>query len=298
MSTANSTPPSSGIARLLFYGLQPALLICVIGIWLMDPSNLNTYLWVLLLVQIILGSAEHFFPARNDWLSSARVKMRNIVIVTVLLFVSSAVNSLYHLWLAAPLAQLRAELNLDIWPHSWPLVVQLFFMFLLSEFLWYWIHRAEHRWNIIWRVSGHGAHHSFKTLSALNFGLNHPLELFFLLLPSILLELIFGIGAVAAGAALLLVTQASIAHANLAMNTRWVGLVFTTNTYHICHHSADLAQSNTNYGCAAILWDRVFGTFLDQPILQAGTGPTEPTMWQKFLMPVREPEDTAVAPGS
>jgi hypothetical protein len=45
----------------------------------MDPSNLNTYLWVLLLVQIILGSAEHFFPARNDWLSSARVKMRNIV---------------------------------------------------------------------------------------------------------------------------------------------------------------------------------------------------------------------------
>ena len=126
MSTANSTPPSSGIARLVFYGLQPALLTCVIGIWLMDPSNLNTYLWVLLLVQIILGLAEHFFPARNEWLSSARVKMRNIVIVTLLLFVSGAVNALYHLWLAAPLAQLRADLNLDIWPHSWPLVVQLF----------------------------------------------------------------------------------------------------------------------------------------------------------------------------
>ena len=142
----------------------------------------------------------------------ARVKMRNIVIVTLLLFVSGAVNALYHLWLAAPLAQLRAELNLDIWPHSWPLVVQLFFMFLLSEFLWYWIHRAEHRWNIIWRVSGHGAHHSFKTLSALNFGLNHPLELFFLLLPSILLELIFGIGAVAAGAALLLAVLLNRTH--------------------------------------------------------------------------------------
>ena len=81
------------MARLLFYGLQPALLIGAISIWLMDPSNLNTYLWVLLLVQIILGLAEHFFPARNEWLSSARVKMRNIVIVTVLLFVSGAVNA-------------------------------------------------------------------------------------------------------------------------------------------------------------------------------------------------------------
>ena len=97
MSTTNSTPPVSGIARLLFYGLQPALLISVIGIWLMDPSNLNTYLWVLLLVQIILGVAEHFYPARDEWLSSVRVKMRNIVIVTLLLVVSGAVNALYHL---------------------------------------------------------------------------------------------------------------------------------------------------------------------------------------------------------
>jgi sterol desaturase/sphingolipid hydroxylase (fatty acid hydroxylase superfamily) len=132
----------------------------------------------------------------------------------------------------------------------------------------------------------------------LNFGLNHPLELFFLLLPSALMELTFGIGAATAGAAILLITQASIAHANTAMNTRWIGLVFTTNSYHICHHSADLAQSNTNYGCAAIIWDRVFGTFLDEPIVDAGTGPTEPTMWRKFLMPLQEPEDSAVAPGA
>jgi sterol desaturase/sphingolipid hydroxylase (fatty acid hydroxylase superfamily) len=297
MTSVNSTLPSSLIGRLLFYGLQPALLVGVIGIWLSDPTNVSTYFYVLLLVQITLGLAEHFFPARNEWLSSARIKLRNIAIVMLLGFVSGTVSALYHLWLATPLAELRTDLNLDIWPHSWPLVVQLFVMFLMSEFLWYWIHRAEHRWNMVWRVSGHGAHHSFKTLGALNFGLNHPLELFFLLLPSILLELIFGIGAVAAGAAMLLVTQASIAHANLAMNTRGVGLVFTTNTYHICHHSVDLGQSNTNYGCAAIVWDRVFGTFLDEAILDAGTGPTEPSMWQKFLMPVRQPEDTEVAPG-
>ena len=70
-------------------------------------------------------------------------------------------------------------MGLDIWPHSWPLIAQVFLVFFSSELIWYWIHRAEHRWHFVWRVSGHGAHHSFKKLNALNFGLNHPLELFF-----------------------------------------------------------------------------------------------------------------------
>ena len=44
--------------------------------------------------------------------------------------------------------------------------------------------------------------------------------------------------------------------------------------------------------------DRVFKTFLDKTIDEAGTGPTEPSMRGKFLMPFIEPEDTAIAPGS
>ncbi|MEM7017490.1 MAG: sterol desaturase family protein, partial [Pseudomonadota bacterium] len=131
---------------------------------------------------------------------------------------------------------------------------------------------------------------------ALNFGLNHPVEYFFILLPAALVELTFGVGVAAAGAAIFGVTQTSIVHANIKLNTQWIGLLFTTNTYHICHHSAVLEESNTNYGCSAIIWDRVFGTFLDRQIVDAGTGPTEPTMWQKFLMPIRDPVDTEIAP--
>ena len=50
--------------------------------------------------------------------------------------------------------------------------------------------------------------------------------------------------------------------------------------------------------CSAIIWDRVFKPFLDKTTGEAGTGPTEPTMWGKFLMPIKEPEDTAIAPDS
>jgi sterol desaturase/sphingolipid hydroxylase (fatty acid hydroxylase superfamily) len=158
------------------------------------------------------------------------------------------------------------------------------------------MHRAEHRWTIAWRISGHGAHHAFKKLNAINFGANHPVELFWIVLPAVLVDLAFGVGAAAYGALLLTTTQTAIVHSNLRMNARGIGWLFTTNAWHIRHHSARLDESNTNYGCAAILWDRVFGTFADGGVIEAGIGPREPTLLEKLLMPFREPAGSVIAP--
>ena len=283
---------------LLYWCLQPLLLVGVLALWLADPTREESYLITIVGVQVILGFIEHYFPARPAWTTRAGEKMRNIIFVFVLSVIALAIGEFYRDVLSHPLNTFRQSIGLDIWPHDWPLLTQLFLVFFTSEFIWYWMHRAEHRWKIVWRLSGHGAHHSFKKLGALNFGLNHPVEYFLILLPSLLVELIFGVGAAAAGAAIFTVTQTSIVHANIAMNTKGIGWLFTTNKYHICHHSSVLEESNTNYGCSAIIWDRVFMTFMDRTIEDAGTGPTEPTMWQKFLMPVKEPIDTSIAPGS
>ena len=280
----------------IYFALQPVLLFLALWLWWMEPTSPAVYPLIILGVQIILGFIEHYQPARPDWVIGARQKTLNVMLVIVLTTLTTLVAELYDQVLADPLTALRASLNLQFWPHEWPLLVQVFMVFFLSEFVWYWFHRAEHRWHLVWRLSGHGAHHSFKKLGALNFGLNHPLEMFLLVLPAALVELTFGVGVATVGAAILAVTQASIAHANIQLNHRGIGLFFTTNRYHICHHSAQLEESNSNYGCSAIIWDRVFGTFLDTEIAEAGTGPTEPTLWQKFLMPVREPGDTAIAP--
>ncbi|MDE0756892.1 MAG: sterol desaturase family protein [Pseudomonadales bacterium] len=282
----------------LFYCLQPVLLVIVISCWYLDPTREETYLLVIIFVQLVLGFAEQYFSARPAWLISTKEKIRNVALVVVLTMSALAVTELYQAWLSSPLDAVRVSIGLDIWPQDWPLLVQLFMVFFLSELLWYWMHRAEHRWNLVWRLSGHGSHHSFKKLGALNFGLNHPVEYFFIVLPSFLVELTFGVGTAALGAAILTVTQTSIAHANIVSNTRLIGLLFTTGKYHICHHSAVLKESNTNYGCSAIIWDRLFGTFLDKTIDEAGTGPTEPTLWEKFLMPFKEPGDTTIAPGT
>lgn len=281
------------------YGLQPLLVLSVLTAWFLNQTSLLTYPAILLVVQVLLNLLEYWRPLRPDWRHSWREKSVLVVVYGLVFSFSVAVVApVYAVSLEPMLEQARAALHLNIWPVHWPMIPQVFLAFFLSEFIWYWFHRAEHRWPVVWRFSGHGAHHSFKHLGAINAGANHPLEMFVLLVPSAIVELLFGGGLAVAGAAVLILTQASIAHANLDLNHKVVGWLFTTNRYHIHHHSSVLDESNTNYGCAAILWDRVFGTFVDADTLEAGSGPTEPTLWQKFIMPIHEPGDTQVSPSA
>jgi sterol desaturase/sphingolipid hydroxylase (fatty acid hydroxylase superfamily) len=283
-------------ARIIKVALQPLALILVLAYWMSDTTNPLAFAVTIGTLHIVLAALERVMPARPGWVIRGWQMARNIVLVILLTVAIGYVGALYDAVLREPLNQLRTSLDLDVWPHHWPLLVQVLMVFFLSEFIWYWFHRAEHRWRPVWRLSGHGAHHSFKRLSALNFGLNHPLEFFVLVLPAALIELGFGVGVAAFGATILGTAQASIAHCNLDLNTRGIGWLFTTNRYHIHHHSMVMAESNTNYGCSAIVWDRVFGTFADARTVAAGTGPTEPTLWQQVLMPLREPADTSIAP--
>jgi len=278
------------------YGLQPTVIVLFFWYWGTHPQDPMVFPIVLGSLHILLGVLERLMPARPGWILSARTQLGNLALVVLLAVGVGLVGEVYKDLLREPLSALRTAAHLDIWPHQWPLLVQLLMVFFASEFIWYWLHRAEHRWQLVWRLSGHGAHHSFKRLGALNFGLNHPLEFFLLVLPAALVELTFGVGPAATGAAILVGVQASMAHANLDLNSRFVGWLFTTNRHHIHHHSMVLQESNTNYGCAAIIWDRLFGTFADADTLEAGTGPTEPSLWAKFLMPLRQPADTAIAP--
>ena len=287
---------ASMLTRIIFWTLQPALLLGVLAAWLADPENPALFGLTFLGVHLLLGALEYRIPARPHWRHPATEKLVVLGIAVVSFMVGGAASGLYETYLTAPLDALRATLHLDLWPHHWPLVPQALLVFFLSEFIWYWIHRAEHRWSPVWRLSGHGAHHAFKKLNAINAGANHPIELFLIVLPAIFVDLLFGVGAAAYGAVLLTLVQTAVVHSNLRLNSSFIGWLFTTNAWHIRHHSADLAESNTNYGCAAIVWDRVFGTFGDSAVVEAGVGPREPTTLEKLLMPLREPEGSVIAP--
>ena len=53
--------------------------------------------------------------------------------------------------------------------------------------------------------------------------------------------------------------------------------VFATAQQHHVHHAHALSQSNSNYGCNLILWDRLFGTYCaDDEVGQIGAGKAVP----------------------
>jgi len=58
---------------------------------------------------------------------------------------------------------------------------------------------------------------------------------------------------------------------------------------HQLHHSCDFDESNTNYGCTIILWDRMFGTFSGKKEIERsgnGTG-KHLSLFTQYTIPFR-----------
>lgn len=167
------------------------------------------------------------------------------------------------------------------------MIAQVLLIFTAFEFVNYWYHRASHRWGLLWHLSGHSAHHAFKKLSSLNAVANHPLEGFFLIFPRAIVGFLLGGEVVGAAVVSLTAVTAILAHSNLNLNSAVVGWFFTTNRYHIHHHSQVISESNTNYGCVCIVWDRLFGTFKDADTKDTGIDDVQPGYRAMLLMPFK-----------
>lgn len=277
------------------WGLQPTLTALALVLPFLGADALWYQLfWFSLLSLLTL--LEILIPARPDWQGNFNEKL----LVLGLVWIASKAGDLFEaafdeslfVWLAS----LRDTLGLDIWPSDWPILAQIFLIFASYEFVNYWYHRGAHQWGWLWKASGHGTHHAFKHLTAINTMANHPFEALFLMLPRMLVGFLLGGEEVGLAVGSLFATTVFMAHSNLDLNSKVIGIFFTTNRYHIHHHSMVREESNTNYGCACILWDRLFGTFSDVDTKEAGIGKTQPTYAELFLMPFEEPRASEVAP--
>lgn len=161
----------------------------------------------------------------------------------------------------------------------------------VSEFIYYWLHRLQHRVMFFWRM--HATHHHITKMSAARADRTHPLEFLALNLgPAITLAFLGASDAVVAVAITFRVFSAYTNHANLPFRSGVYGWVFTTPEWHQLHHSKIVAESDTNFGCSVILWDRLFGTFSDKTDLDAignGTGKAL-SIYTQLTMPFRSNE--------
>ena len=75
--------------------------------------------------------------------------------------------------LIAPARALNLPISV-LWPHTWPIWTQALLMILVVDFLSYWLHRAAHQSDALWRL--HSVHHSVEQMYWLNTARFHLLE--------------------------------------------------------------------------------------------------------------------------
>ena len=292
MEPTATSPRFPTFARAFALLGHPLLLAGVFGLWWALGRSDEAMLVVLAAMLLVAMVVERLIPAVPAWRQGVGETLRLAGLYLLGLLVSGAVIIGYESVLPAVLGDVRARIGSAIWPSAWPLLAQALLLYFASDFLYYWAHRAIHRWSPLWRASGHGFHHAFQNLHTINAGTSHPFELVLLALPLVLLGALFGPSDQAVSlAGVLLLTNASLAHANIRMETPVFNLFFTSSDQHRRHHSAVFEDSNTNFACNAILWDRLFGTYSRGEVKQTGIGPTQPALWRMFLLPFREPND-------
>jgi len=139
---------------------------------------------------------------------------------------------------------------------AWPLAI------LLSDFAFYWYHRAGHEIRLFWAV--HNVHHSstfynFSTsvrLSWLEGLLRWP---FWIILP------LAGFTAEVTMVAYLVVRLYQVLlHNEYVGKLGFLEYILSTPSHHRVHHARNEQYLDKNYGGITILWDRLFGTFAEE----------------------------------
>lgn len=142
---------------------------------------------------------------------------------------------------------------------GWALLV------VATDFIFYWLHWLMHKTRYAW--CSHVTHHS-----SLRYNLSTALRQNFLfdlsglaLLWWLPLALIgFDKTSVVVAIEVNLFFQFFLHTEVVGRLPRWYEAVFNTPSHHRVHHGSHVQQHDTNFGGMFILWDRLFGTFVDE----------------------------------
>lgn len=135
-------------------------------------------------------------------------------------------------------------------------------LFLTTDLVWYWYHRFGHEINIFW--AAHIVHHQsddFNYTAAARITVIQAVArgLFWSILP------IIGFPAEMITVLLLVHgTYPFFTHTQLIGKLGWLEFIIVTPSHHRVHHSSNPEYLDKNYGDMLIIWDKIFGTFVEE----------------------------------
>lgn len=134
---------------------------------------------------------------------------------------------------------------------------------VLADLLYYWEHRFMHRVNIAWAT--HTVHHSsshFNISVAYRFG---PMDAVWPFFFSVNLVLLGFNPFVVFFAEMFVQLYQTILHTeSIKRLPRPIEAIFNTPSHHRVHHGVNRVYWDKNYAGIFIIWDRMFGTFVEE----------------------------------
>ncbi|MCF6435036.1 sterol desaturase family protein [Pseudoalteromonas sp. MMG022] len=143
-----------------------------------------------------------------------------------------------------------------------PFVLELIIMILIVDLIWYICHRSFHTLPMLWKF--HSLHHNSHQLHVLNNARVHPLEVFTFFLPIMLVVLVIDVPpALLNWYFAFQLTVGLLTHSNVAVRSGWLSYIFNTPELHHWHHSQVRDEHDNNYGSVSMIWDHIFGSYLN-----------------------------------
>ena len=242
--------------------------------------DLSVLVPVLLFVPIpLLLLAERLIPKRKDWLLDWKDLIEDLFWLACSFLIWGPIyDDAYETPISNAFALLRDSSGFGFRLEAdtvGGLLVAAFIAIFAAEFIGYWAHRVQHRFMFLWRI--HATHHHITKMSVARAERTHPLEFLGLNLGSAVTLAFLGASAeVVAVVVVFRLNTAHLCHSNLPLVSGAFGWLFNTPEWHQLHHSCIYKESNTNFGCTVIIWDRIFGTFSGKNhIKQVGNGTGE-----------------------
>ena len=150
--------------------------------------------------------------------------------------------------------------------RSWPGWLKIAVAIVIVDFTIYWIHRAQHRFEFLWRT--HKWHHSIREMYWFSgFRTSFAHSLIYNIPQTVIPIQLFHLSPLQAGVGYSIALFIQFwEHTNVHVNIGWLKHIFITPQYHRVHHSAT-SHRGMNLGTTFSLWDRLFGTYVDPDAL-------------------------------
>lgn len=149
--------------------------------------------------------------------------------------------------------------NLSIYELK-PIWLAVIIAFITQDFAGYWLHRLNHRVNILWNK--HIIHHSseeFNLSCALRQSISDTLSFAALfMIPAAILGIPTSIFAIVTPIHLFLQFWY---HTQIIDKMGWLESIIVTPSHHRVHHAINKEYLDKNYGQIFIIWDKIFGSF-------------------------------------